>query len=118
LEIAMRYVILQHDWLGIHYDLMFEVGSALRTWRLDQPPQRGQPLNAVRSFDHRLLYLDYEGPVSGDRGHVKRWDAGTYEGDLDAPNPLRLRLRGNRWQGIIELRPVQGDQWELFCTDT
>ena len=29
--------------------------------------------------DHRLAYLDYEGPISGDRGSVTRWDRGTYD---------------------------------------
>ena len=28
--------------------------------------------------DHRLAYLDYEGPISGGRGTVARWDCGTY----------------------------------------
>ena len=27
--------------------------------------------------DHRIAYLEYEGPVSGDRGEVRRWDRGS-----------------------------------------
>ncbi|HBE68769.1 MAG TPA: hypothetical protein DDW52_11540 [Planctomycetaceae bacterium] len=45
--------------------------------------QRGKPTNpsvsAERLIDHRRHYLTYEGPVSGNRGEVKRVASGTYE---------------------------------------
>ena len=74
-----RFVILEHDHPVRHFDLMLETGSILRTWRLVEPPQPGKWVVAEPSFDHRVLYLDYEGPVSGDRGNVKRLLAGTFE---------------------------------------
>src|SRR4051794_31329065 len=77
-----RFVILEHDHPGLHWDLMLETGPVLRTWRLAQPPLTpGQRIAATALGDHRPMYLDYEGPVSGDRGTVKRWDAGTYTED-------------------------------------
>jgi hypothetical protein len=77
---SLHYVVLHHK--GIpepHYDLMFETspGSELATWRTsDWPLHHGSAL--ARLADHRRAYLDYEGPVSGNRGTVKRITTGTY----------------------------------------
>lgn len=56
-----------------HYDVLFETtpGGPLATWRAERwPPRSGDYL--VRVADHRSAYLTYEGPVSGDRGVVRR----------------------------------------------
>ena len=75
----MRYVVLHHTGVDEpHYDLMFESapGFPLMTWRAtDWPLAAGDQL--TRIGDHRSEYLDYEGPVSNDRGHVRRIVAGT-----------------------------------------
>lgn len=42
---------------------------------------------AVRLFDHRSKYLDYEGPLSGDRGSVKRHKGGHYAAELTDAMP-------------------------------
>lgn len=77
---ALRYVVLRHDALpDAHFDLMFETmpGSALATWRAtDWPIHHGSVL--TRIADHRCAYLEYEGPVSGGRGSVRRVTAGTF----------------------------------------
>ena len=78
--IGLRFVVLRHE--GVpepHFDLMFETapGSLLATWRAAEWPLRnGTPLE--RLPDHRRAYLDYEGPVSQNRGHVKRVAAGNH----------------------------------------
>src|SRR6185312_11279708 len=74
-----RYAILEHDWPKRHWDFLLEAGNVLRAWRLQDEPQTNRPNRAEANFDHRLLYLEYEGPLSGGRGRVSRWDAGTYE---------------------------------------
>src|SRR4051794_31238897 len=98
-----RFVILEHDHPHLHWDLMLEAGPVLRTWRLAEPPQPGRAVAAEPIADHRRLYLDYEGPVSGDRGRVKRWDWGTYEGDLleaaHAATTIELDFNGQRLLG-------------------
>ncbi len=73
-----RFVILTHDHPHLHWDLMWEVPpkEKLRTWRLHQPPAEGTLITATALPDHRQMYLEYEGPVSGDRGEVWRWDFG------------------------------------------
>ena len=77
-----RYVILHHKLPdGEHWDLLLEHGDTLATWRLPTPPTSppATPLEATRVADHRKHYLDYEGPVSGNRGEVTRFARGHYE---------------------------------------
>ena len=63
-----RFTILEHDHPHLHWDLLLDAGDALRTWRLLSPPACLQWIAAEQLPDHRRLYLDYEGPVSGNRG--------------------------------------------------
>src|SRR4051794_24914615 len=75
----LRYVVLRHD--GIpdpHFDLMIEsrVGGPLYTWRCFQNPVSQYVTLAHRIANHRCHYLDYQGPLSGDRGVVSRIAAG------------------------------------------
>jgi hypothetical protein len=108
-----RFVILEHDHPELHWDLMLESGAALRTWRLAAPPQvPDERIAATALADHRLHYLDYEGPVSGNRGTVKRWDAGHYENAVPIrASELRLRLLGERVRGKVRLTQLADDSW-------
>lgn len=107
-----RFVILEHDHPHLHWDFMLEEEGKLSTWRLPEPP--GSVTSALRGErigDHRLHYLEYEGPVSGERGKVIRWDRGEYTVEKEAPWK-RLRLEGKRWRGKVEMKQV-GPEWSL-----
>jgi hypothetical protein len=108
-----RYVILEHDHPARHWDLLLEAGPVLRAWRLHVPPQPGRAVPASASFDHRRLYLDYEGPVSGGRGTVARWDAGTFELEEESRDCLRLRLAGTRLTGPAVLARGATGEWSF-----
>lgn len=82
---------------------MLEDAGTLRTWRLLEEPGAGRTVTAQPIADHRLEYLDYEGPVSGDRGEVKRWDAGTFEWIDEEKNRPRANLSGSKLSGGIEI---------------
>jgi hypothetical protein len=100
----LRYVVLRHEGIAEpHFDLMFETapGSMLATWRsAEWPIATGTPIEHLA--DHRREYLDYEGPVSGNRGFVRRVACGTHivrsndpallVVELDARAVLRLPL--------------------------
>jgi hypothetical protein len=99
-----RFVVLEHEGLrGRHWDFMLQWGDALRTWALTEPPAMGRAIRAEPLADHRLAYLDYEGPISGGRGAVKRWDQGTYELLAETADSLELRLNGQRIAGRAQL---------------
>src|SRR5215472_14006343 len=106
-----RFVILEHDHPELHWDLMLEAGAVLRTWRLATPPQPAQVVQAAASFDHRLDYLDYEGPISGGRGSVRRWDAGCFTWQTDAPERIVVLLHGARLCGLAELHHSEDGSW-------
>jgi hypothetical protein len=111
-----RYVILQHDTAeGQHFDFMLEMGGALKTWSLSQPPLKGVEMDAEALPDHRLAYLDYEGPISGGRGTVTRWDRGTYEVECQSDSKLIVRLSGEKLVGRASLQHSSAAQniWRL-----
>jgi hypothetical protein len=98
-----RFVILFHETPAAHerpshWDVMLEAGDILRTWAIAEEPRIGAEIAAESLPDHRLAYLDYEGPVSRDRGEVRRWDAGQYEVDFESDEQLRVRFRGDKLQ--------------------
>jgi hypothetical protein len=107
-----RYVILEHDWPVRHWDFMLESGDVLRTWRLAAPPRPGESVAAAPIGDHRRAYLDHEGPVSGGRGTVTRWDAGAFcwEG---AGEGVAVRLEGARLRGRARLEADGAGGWRL-----
>lgn len=91
-----RYVILQHDWPTLHWDLLLEAGEELRAWRLLEEPIPGSASPAEPNFPHRLIYLNHEGPVSGGRGEVRQWDAGTFEWIEAGSERVIVELCGRR----------------------
>jgi DNA polymerase Ligase (LigD) len=135
-----RFVLLYHDCpdnyeRSSHWDLMFEAGEALRTWALARLPSDWSPLalrtgqdsaqrlgsaesndvGAEQLADHRRDYLDYEGPVSGDRGRVSRVDEGTYAVCGESLDAWHVRIAGQTIQGEIKLsRQKRGArEWRL-----
>jgi hypothetical protein len=110
-----RFVILAHDHPLLHWDFMLENGATLRTWRLAAEPEANVRIAAEEIQPHRLFYLDYEGPVSGDRGVVTRWDAGIFDGGTQGDEFL-LVIHGQRFQGQARLtRDGDGLNWRFEC---
>lgn len=111
-----RFVVLEHDSpRGRHWDFMLQRGTVLATWALSEPPNSPSPIEAQALADHRLVYLDYEGPISGDRGSVTRWDQGEFRLEREAPAGLTVSLTGNKLIGRATLRRIgeQAQQWEF-----
>ena len=99
-----RFVVLSHDWPFPHFDLLLENQASLLAWRLSAWPPTPQS-TPERLPDHRLLYLDYEGPISNDRGRVVRIDAGQFEW-IAPPPPFRAQLASQHFSGTIDLPPA------------
>ncbi len=108
-----RFVILEHDHPVLHWDFMLEAGDVLRTWRLEAPPTAGSMVRAAPLGDHRKLYLDYEGPVSGNRGSVKRWDHGTFTGRTEEGGRISVELSGERCRGMVLLERSPAGEWSF-----
>jgi hypothetical protein len=107
-----RFVILEHDHPHRHWDFMLEAGDVLRTWRLAGPPEGVMRVDAEALGDHRRAYLEYEGPVSGGRGTVQRWDFGTFEWREATDDRVAVDLAGGRWSGRVTLTRRVDGAWE------
>ena len=127
-----RFVLLRHECppsfgKPSHWDLMFERGEVLETWQLTDLPaswarQLGLALSeasdvvpAIRLPDHRIAYLDYEGPLSGDRGSVHQCDGGSYELLAQQEDQEEFRLSGKALIGIAIISQA-GANWHLTAT--
>ncbi|MFN0055191.1 MAG: DNA polymerase ligase N-terminal domain-containing protein [Planctomycetales bacterium] len=107
-----RFVILIHDYPHLHWDFMLEKEAALRAWRLAAEADHSGPIGAQPLPEHRLAYLDYEGPVSGGRGTVTLWDQGEYVATVDEDDRVEVELRGKRIAGTARLtRDHSGTDW-------
>ena len=103
-----RFVILHHVCPDgrprlTHWDLLLEENGHLLAWALEEPPAPSTDIVAERLPDHRLEYLDYEGPVSGGRGSVSRWDHGSYTVVEQRADLLSVDLAGEKFDGRVTL---------------
>jgi hypothetical protein len=101
------FALLKHTTCDdVHWDFIIEVpGCALLpTWRLLKDPLACPgDIAAKRIADHRPLFLDYEGKLSGNRGRVRRLDRGEAVVEQFGPRRLVATLDGGRLQGRIEI---------------
>jgi hypothetical protein len=112
-----RFVVLAHDHPLLHWDFMLENEAALRTWRLAQPPTESRPIPADAIADHRLAYLDYEGPVSGNRGTVSAFDRGEYALIEETTERVVAELCGAALRGTAVLERSRDDKnWTFAFT--
>jgi hypothetical protein len=109
-----RFAVVEHDYPTLHWDLFLEDGPELRSWRLYRLPGPNALIPAAPVAPHRLAYLDYEGPVSGGRGTVRRFDAGTFEWVVDEPGRLVVRFAGQILSGQAEYIDFESESNWMF----
>lgn len=124
-----RFVFLRHSvpetfqpvtGRGDHFDLMLEPSSeaSLWTWAVEQnifnADRKSFRCNADRLPDHRRVYLDFEGAVSGGRGTVKRVASGTFR-LLESSVGLTLAIVAEQDSiaGELVLTPRKDSFWSL-----
>ena len=113
------FAILEHSGCGpVHFDFLLEDGDVLATWRFDRSPidlEAGHQRCCRKIQDHRLLYLTYEGEISGGRGQVRRVEQGRYEQIQAGETCRRFKLEGEIMGGDFSLtRQGNTDQWILI----
>lgn len=106
-----QFVILRHvqdD--NAHWDLMLDLGETLATWKLTgnplatmPPAEPTAPIHAQRIADHRRAYLTYEGPISGDRGHVRQIESGDCRWSLVKGEEWLVELQGSILRARVRL---------------
>ena len=107
-----RFVVQRHRATRLHYDLRLEIGGVLVSWAVPRGPSLDPDAKrmAVHVGDHPLDYYDFEGSIPKGEygaGDVIVWDWGTWEPELETPDPsaalaageLKLRFRGEKLRG-------------------
>jgi hypothetical protein len=98
-----------------HWDLMLERGDLLATWQLARHPRyANEPIAARRIGDHRKAYLEYEGPIARNRGHVTRVDAGSYQLLEVSDRGWTIECSGQFLRGRYTLSPLEANQTGEF----
>lgn len=113
-----RFCLQRHQASRLHYDLRLELGSALLSWAVPKGPTLqalGKRL-AVRTEDHPLKYLEWEGNIPKGNygaGTMMVFDVGYWEPVLETEPNLALK------QGELKFRlwgqKVAGE-WTLVST--
>ena len=96
---------------------MLEHGEGLETWAILHQLQLGCTVAAERLATHRKFYLGYEGPISGERGEVSRWDFGAFTCETWRPDVIEVVLSGECLQGRALLIPTNNAPgWSISLT--
>ncbi|MAE65435.1 MAG: hypothetical protein CMJ18_14285 [Phycisphaeraceae bacterium] len=121
-EPGRRTVLLRHVTKGgHHFDWMLEppgpdaAPERLWTARVRLPSwcwRRAVTLDLQAIGAHRRAYLDYEGPVSGDRGDVRRVDEGRFDPAVWSDDLLVLKVQMGHYRGGLRVQRVAGDHWQ------
>ena len=132
-EAAGAFVVQKHAARRVHYDLRLELDGVLKSWAVTRGPSLalGERRLAVRTEDHPIEYLDFEGNIPKGEyggGSMIVWDQGrwTPEGDPHkglTKGHLAFSLDGARLKGkwhLVRMKPRRGEKtepWLLIKSD-
>jgi len=124
---ALRSAILEHTTpTGVHHDWLIEdptrpdpkaQDTRLWTARVAPPPQdwaRLQRFDLIVIPPHRRHYLTYQGPVSADRGRVRRLARGTCFAELWSEQRIVLTLRTDTAVLDLKMQRQSDAHWLAF----
>jgi len=138
----MRYVLLKHEKDGdFHVDFLLDCGAEhLLSWQIcdenftkspifavkifnltESPKHTIKTIDAIchRNFDHRKLYLDYEGEISSNRGRITRIEYGNWGLSDVCSGKITLVTTGrNVAQNSPSIKQWQFRPPENFAIDT
>ncbi len=117
-----RFVVQEHHARRLHWDLRLEHDGALASWALPRgvPQDPKENRLAVRTEDHPLEYLEFEGEIPKGEygaGKVEIWDRGTFEAEKFRDDEVIATLAGERVQGKYALFQTDGDNWMIHRMD-
>ncbi len=117
-----RFVVQEHRASSLHWDLRLEHEGALASWAVP----RGIPVHpkedrlAVRTEDHPLRYLDFEGEIPAGNygaGTMAIWDGGGFELEKWRDDEVIAVFHGERVQGRYVLFRTRGKDWMIHRMD-
>jgi bifunctional non-homologous end joining protein LigD len=119
-----RFVVQQHSARRLHWDLRLEHDGVAASWAIPNgiPDDPGQNRKAIRTEDHPLEYLEFEGEIpkgSYGAGTMRIWDRGTYELEKWEAEKVMVRFEGERVKGRYALFRAGKDEkdWMIHRID-
>jgi bifunctional non-homologous end joining protein LigD len=105
---APRFTVQEHHARRLHWDLRLEHDGALASWAIPNgiPMAPADNRLAVRTEDHPLEYLEFEGDIPAGEygaGTMRIWDRGTFEQHKWDPAKIEVTLHGERLSGRYAL---------------
>ncbi len=121
---APRFVVQEHSARRLHWDLRLEHDGVAASWAIPNgiPEDPAENRKAVRTEDHPLEYLEWEGEIPKGEygaGTMKIWDSGTYELEKWEPGKVMVELAGERLRGRYALFRAGKDEkdWMIHRID-
>ena len=127
-ERGSGFVVQKHAARRLHYDLRLELDGVLLSWAVPQGPSlvTTDKRLAVRTEDHPLKYLDFEGVIPKGEyggGTMIVWDRGTWTPAHDAVKSLakghlEFELHGQRLRGrwhLVRMKPRPREKSEILA---
>lgn len=105
---APRFVVQEHSARRLHWDLRLEHDGVAASWAIPNgiPEDPAENRKAVRTEDHPLEYLEWEGEIPQGEygaGTMRIWDSGTYELEKWEAGKVMVEFAGERLQGRYAL---------------
>jgi bifunctional non-homologous end joining protein LigD len=117
-----RFVVQQHHARRLHWDLRLEHEGSLASWALPRgvPEHPDENRLAVRTEDHPLEYLEFEGEIPKGEygaGTMRVWDRGTYDAEKFRDDEVIATFHGERLNGRYALFRTRESDWMIHRMD-
>jgi len=124
-----RFVVQEHHATRLHWDLRLEHAGVAASWAIPNgiPEDPKENRLAVRTEDHPLEYLEFEGDIPKGEygaGKMRIWDRGTYETHKFDDEKVEVTFHGERLRGRYGLFPLKkrkgeppGKDWMIHRMD-
>jgi bifunctional non-homologous end joining protein LigD len=119
---AARFVVQEHRARRLHWDLRLEHDGTLVSWALPRgvPAHPDENRLAVRTEDHPLEYLEFEGEIPKGEygaGTMEVWDRGTFEPEKFRDSEVIATFHGERLRGRYALFRTRDQDWLIHRMD-
>ncbi len=105
-----------YDWLVGTPDYGLDPTTRVWTARVEHPSGSWHELGSFKLSvidPHRPMYLDYQGPITDGRGHVKQVDRGTAVIHQWRTGMALWDIRMKHFQGRVRVEIITGKTWRV-----
>ena len=115
-------MVQEHHARRLHWDLRLEHEGTLASWALPRgvPEHPDENRLAVRTEDHPLDYLEFEGEIPKGEygaGTMLVWDRGTYKAEKFRDDEVIAKFHGEHMNGRYALFRTRESDWMIHRMD-